>query len=253
MKTHNVGFGIDDWRTAVALGARGYVCAGDGVIRQAAAGSRSAVSEPSITSLWASTQASWIRQSGRHGTALSLDGQAAALAVEAPDGPWRTAAIADALTGLAADNLGRGRFAVSGRLLERVRDEVLPTIAPGADFEVGDRLRLRWRWVSAELGLYSGDVESAATHSAAALDLVEGIGSARHRIKTQLIGAAASAMVGNAAQALAAAGVCADETAELDLLPLNWAALTMLSGMGEPVADRLARVRNDLTARGMSL
>ena len=69
-----------------------------------------------LVSLAHSTRASFLRQLGWHEPARTWDGRASALAGADPE------AGADALIGLAADALGVGRFAASGRALSRAAD-----------------------------------------------------------------------------------------------------------------------------------
>ncbi|NMO00995.1 hypothetical protein HH308_07175 [Gordonia sp. TBRC 11910] len=242
---------------ATELGALGYVCAGEAVLRGTRLGTGA------VASLQASTRASWIRQSGRHAQAAVFDGAAASSAfvlVDAYDSPAALGALADALTGLAADNLGVGRFATTRRLLDRVEREVLPAIAAHSEFVWGARLELRWRWVSTELALYSGDAAGAAASSAAAVELAATVPSPRHRIKTDLIAAAAAAVNDDGESARALAASCERRCAETDLLPLRWAALTMLAGLAdagsveqETRSAQRAAVAAELRRRGMVL
>lgn len=249
------------WDVAVPLGARGYVCAGEAVL---AGLEQRRSSGPSVLgSLVASTRASWLRQAGGHRRAAQIDGVAVGLACAAlQDAPssTATAAWADAMIGLAADNLGMGRFSISERLLERVEREALPTLDSGLNFLVGDRVRLRWHWVRTELALYGGDPTAAATFSAAGVDAARAVPSLRHRVKTDLIAAAAAAVNGDVDSAVRLASSTAHECAQADLLPLHWASLTMLSGLksddsveSDRIFAELGSVAVRLRQRGMAV
>lgn len=259
MQTPNRESSRQSWGIAVDLGARGYVCAGEAVLARAAT-IRDA-DAAAVRSLCASTQASWIRQSGRHAAAKAFDGAAvrsAFAAVDARPEPLAVAALGDALTGLAADNLGIGRFDVTRRLLDRVADEVVPALDASADFVCGARVELRWRWVSTELALYSGDARGAARAAALGVESAESAPSPRHRIKTDLIAAAAAAVNADSTTAQRLAESSAQRCADADLLPLCWAALTMLTGLlpgdrrAEPAAE-LTGVVDELARRGMRM
>lgn len=270
-----MGSGIDEsvvseWQRAVSLGARGYVCAGEALLEQSR---RRGLDDPAWRSMYLSTRASWLRQSGRHAAAGELDGAAAAacpptavLSDTVTSDAAALGALADAFTGLAADNLGTGGFSAARRLLDRVEGEVLPARAgQSAPFWWGDRLELRWRWVSAELALYTGRFDAAAAHAAAGMTLADACAPLRHRVKTELIAAGAAAATGDRRRAVELAAATARTCARHDLLPLQWAALSMLSGLGEHMLDErpdgravgvteeLTRVRRRLAVRGMQM
>ncbi|MFW0791081.1 hypothetical protein [Gordonia sp. CPCC 205333] len=262
MQTPNSAFVRQWWDNVVTLGAQGYVRAGEGRMRQLSDAFRG--TDPVVASLCASTRASWIRQAGRHSDAATVDGAAASFAfagTDADPSASTVAALGDALTGLAADNLGIGRFGASGRLLNRVEEEVLPAIGSDAGFIFGDRIHLRWCWVSTELALYRGDFAAAVEHSGRGVDAARSVPSERHRIKTDLIAAATSAANDDVDTARALAASCARRCAGNGLLPLRWAALTMLSGMADQAGQRegeregvgteLADIATELRRRGM--
>ena len=168
-----------------------------------------------LASLAYSTQASFVRQLGGHAAARRWDGRAATLA--APDAE----AMTDALIGLAADALGMGRFAMAAALLARSR--------PGLDAPgVPARLPLRWEWASAELGLVSGDAAAAAGHAERAAELAAGSRSARHRVKTDVVLAAALCSTGDVTRARAVAERALAATGRLGLIPLRWALAGIL-------------------------
>ena len=185
------------WMRAVALGAQG---------RYSAARAELAVVNRSgprgvWASLAASTEASFLRQLGWHRAAAVHDGRAlAAIAGIAIDtrsvesGLRLVEARCDALTGLAADALGRGRLAQAHRLLERC-SEVLARPRWGDNELHGEdgllRQRIRLSWVTAETALASGDFETARVFADRAATASDAFASVRHQVKSDLIRAAA--------------------------------------------------------------
>ncbi|MHC3001884.1 hypothetical protein [Gordonia metallireducens] len=266
------------WKAAVEAGGRGEYAAALtdlarlGVDVRSAHGSMPREPEAAaLLSLCRSTTASLLRQGGRHDLAQGLDGLA--YATVAKVGPARSidpgvdpvrAARADALIGLAADNLGLFRFGVSGRLLERAR-ELLSSEGRASsgrvDWLTHGRCRLRWEWVSAELGLYSGDAAAGLSHAEAGTALVRHLSGdsgvpARHRVKTSLIHAAALAGVGEIEVSTARAREVVVDAGERGLLPLEWAGLSLLTGIGAASASEEKRYRDlraTLIGKGMAL
>ncbi|EMD28327.1 hypothetical protein [Amycolatopsis azurea] len=162
---------------AIGLGARGRYAAAATLLT----GLRTS-EDPVLASLAASTLASHRRQLGGHAAALVLDGEALALAIAVPrgepdpDGLDAEGARADALLGLAADNLGRGRLTAARRLLAR------------AEAHTGNwRSRTRAGWVGAEIEL-AGNLSGAAIAPAEmALETARARGACRHVVKSQLV------------------------------------------------------------------
>lgn len=237
---------VEFWLRAVALGGQGRYAAARAQLLVAARRTR----DPVLGSLLASTEASLLRQLGRHARAEILDGRAAVLAVgtahvgTAPDraqqqgserasDPMRTAAVCDALTGLAADALGTGGPRLSARLLRRCRTEM--DRAPA-----GLRAQVRWHWVSAETELAAPGArltaEPASVHADAAVTLSEELGSVRHQVKSRLLVAAAAAGAGEIERSRTLADAVDAQCAEFGLLPLRWAAAMLRSGVGAPSA-----------------
>ncbi|GAC69890.1 hypothetical protein [Gordonia soli] len=252
------------WSRAVERGGAGFVAAALADLVELDRAARVA-DDPEFRSLSCSTAASLYRQAGRHDRALVLDGRALGMVglAAGPIRPWGRAATVDALVGLAADNLGLGRFATAARLLGRARpllvsDLLGPGSHPAGD-ERGDwvtdgRGHLRWEWVSAELALYRSDPIMAAEHVERALvaagsDAV----TERHRVKTELIAGAVAASAGRVEEAAGRAAGVADRADRTGLLPLRWAALALLTGVTDSAASalELAAARSDLRARGM--
>ncbi|MFE0751929.1 hypothetical protein [Gordonia sp. NPDC058843] len=284
------------WTEAVESGGRGdYARALTGLtalerrIRPPSAPSARPGPDVALLSLCQSTRASLMRQAGRHRIAHGIDGRSL-LTVGLPDDRASTvrathdavevslsrAAIADGLIGLAADNLGLLRFGAARRLLDRARS-VLDRAAgssPGAardgwswrpaeaDWATATRCRLRWEWVSAELGLYRGDVATGLEHARSGALLIREMDDAgtpvppRHRIKTELIAGAATAGSGDLNGAATVARDVAADARDHGLLPLEWAATSLLLGTGaasEDDAARHRRLRATLIGKGMAL
>lgn len=197
------------WWRAVAAGGQGRYGSAYrdlAVLRRTVAGGR-------LTSLAHSTQGSFLRQLGWHELARGWDGRALALAGADAE------ARADALIGLAADALGVGRFAAAATLLGRVELGAVP-----------DRLPVRRGWVAAELAMASGDGASAVRHAEEAVRLAEAmaVSSVRHRVKSDVVLAAALCSAGRVERARAVAETALDATGRSDLIPLRWALACLL-------------------------
>jgi hypothetical protein len=198
------------WRAVAAGGQRRY-----GSAYRDLELLRRAVASGPLLSLAHSTRGSFLRQLGWHAVARGWDGRALALAGDDPE------ARADALIGLAADALGVGRFAAAATLLARV------DLTPGA---VPDRLPVRRGWVAAELAMASGDGRTAVRHAEAAVGLAKAMApaSARHRVKSDVVLAAALCSAGNLERARAVADAALQATGGLGLIPLRWALACLL-------------------------
>lgn len=201
------------WLRAVAAGGQGRYASA----RTDLAVLLSCASSGPLASLAHSTQGSFLRQLGWHDLARGFDGRALALAGDDAE------ATADALTGLAADALGVGRFAAAATLLDRSA-EVL---------DVPARLVVRRCWVTAELAMAVGDGATAVHHAQRAVDLAHATVAARHRVKSDVVLAAALCCAG----ALDRARTVADaalEAAGIGLVPLRWALACLLADIGSP-------------------
>lgn len=201
------------WLRAVAAGGQGrYASARTdlAVLLRGTTGGR-------LASLAYSTGASFQRQLGWHARGRGADGTALALAGGDPE------AAADALVGLAADALGVGRFAAAATLLTRA--DQLPD--PGVP-----RLAVRRAWVGAELAMATGDGVAALAHARRAQELAGATESTRHRIKSDVVAAAALCSAGqpDAARILAEDALAATE--RLGLTPLTWALSCLLADVG---------------------
>ena len=177
-----------------------------------------------FVSLAHSTQGSFLRQLGWHALARGWDGRALALAGADAE------ARGDALIGLAADALGLGRFAAAAALLTRADQDL--TLA-----SVPDRLEVRRRWVAAELAMARGEGQIAVRHAEEAVERAQALaadstGSIRHRVKSDVVLAAALCSAGNAERARAVAEEAFDDTGRLGLIPLRWALACLLIDIG---------------------
>jgi hypothetical protein len=161
---------------AIVLGAQG---------RYAAAATHLAALRRStdrlLASLAASTLAAHRRQLGGHAAARTLDGEAYALAVDLcsapdPDGLDAAGARADALLGLAADNLALGRLAAARRLAARAADQ-----------DAGWRAEVRGGWVAAEIELAAGRGGEAVVPARHALKTATARGARRHVVKSEIV------------------------------------------------------------------
>ncbi|RSN08198.1 hypothetical protein DMC63_34145 [Streptomyces sp. WAC 05977] len=214
---------------AIGLGGRGRYAAAATLLNDLRTGK-----DPVVASLAASTLASHRRQLGGHAAALVLDGEALARVISEPrgepdpDGLDAEGARADALLGLAADNLGRGRLAAARRLLAR------------AGAHTGNwRTRTRAGWVGAEIELASNISAAAIAPAEMAWETARARGACRHVVKSQLVLAVTIANAGSAERERAKALVeSARETAEkYEFNSLLWVACLVGADFGAGHAD----------------
>lgn len=184
-------------------------------------------------SLGCSAWASFLRQLGWHWRAHDVDGRAWAAADGDPE------AGADALIGLAADALGVGRFVASSALLERAAALVSRAELP--------RLDIRLAWVRAELAMASGRGGDAVKHARRGVELAEQAlpDLRRHRVKSDVVLAAALCSAGDLAGSRSVADAALADTVIYGLVPLRWALACLLSGIGSAslTAGEIAEVR----------
>lgn len=210
------GDAADLWLRAVAAGGQGRYAAAradlSSLIRSEHAGS--------LRSLGLSTWASFLRQLGWHWRAHDWDGRALAAAGADPE------AGVDALAGLAADALGVGRLSASADLLERATRLAGQTDRP--------RLDIRLAWVGAELAMAAGDGAQALRHARRGVDLAEAAlpGMRRHRVKSDVVLAAAMCCAGDLAGSRTVADSALAATETYGLMPLRWALACLLSAIG---------------------
>ncbi len=215
------------WLRAVIAGGQGRYANADADL----ASVRRADGVGRLASLAHSTQASFLRQLGWHDKARGWDGRA--LAVAGGDLEGRV----DALIGLAADALGVGRFAASVAALGRARG-LLDGGPP--------RLAVRLAWVSAELAMATGDGATAVGHAEHAVELASALGSARHRVKSDVVLAAALCSDGRLDLSRTVADAALDTVQRLGLVPLSWALACLLGeiGSGNHSADQVVGIRD---------
>ncbi|MGV0834251.1 hypothetical protein [Mycolicibacterium thermoresistibile] len=216
------------WLRAVAAGGQGRYGAAMVDLDELRRTSTNAVHR----SLAHSTYASFLRQLGGHARARGWDGRAWAEAGDHPD------AAADALVGLAADALGLGRFRLAQRLLERA---AVP-VAQGTD-----RLRVRLGWVSAELAMARGAADAAVSHAEQAVEVAATYGSARHRVKSAVVLAAALCSAGDVDRSRRVADAALVDTERYGLIPLRWALCCLLADIGSSAlsSERVVAVREE--------
>ena len=178
-------------------------------------------------SLAMSTRASFHRQLGWHALARGWDGRALARAGSDPESG------VDALIGLAADALGRGRLAASAALLTRAS-----ALLDGAGVDApSDRVRIRLAWVRAELAMAAGRGDEACEHARRGVELTEQALPAlrRHRVKSDVVLAAALCSAGDLEASRAVADIALTDTLTHGLVPLRWAVACLLAGIGSEV------------------
>ena len=188
-----------------------------------------------LASLAWSTRASFLRQLGGHDLARTADGRAWALA----DDPESKA---DSLVGLAADALGVGRFAASGRFLQLAQRHVEDS---------GERrLGVRLAWVSAELAMVSGAGALSVAHAERGVQLASVLGSARHSVKSNVVHAAALCSAGRYDDSRDVADRTLRMAQDFGLVPLVWALSCLLGdiGSGEYDAVAIAEIRDGAAA-----
>jgi hypothetical protein len=209
------------WLRAVASGGQGRYGSAYGDLAALRRSSADRQPTPRLVSLAHSTQGSLLRQLGWHALARGWDGRALAAAGADPE------ARADALIGLAADALGVGRFAAAAMLLTRADAALAPAELPD---HVADRLAVRRRWVAAELAMAAGDGATAVRHAEEAVELAQAmaVASARHRVKSDVVLAAALCSAGVTERARTVAQTALQATGRFGLTPLRWALACLL-------------------------
>lgn len=221
----------DLWLRAVAAGGQGrYATARadlDELLRRDPAGR--------FASLALSTHASFLRQTGWHGLARGWDGRAWALSAGNPE------CAVDALAGLAADALGVGRLSTAATVLCRAVEAHRGCEAPPP------RLAIRLAWVHAELAMAAGDGAAARRHADRGVELAAGTVLRRHRIKSDVVLAAALCCAGDLPGSRRIADAALEDTEALGLVPLRWALACLLAGIGS--ASHSPRAVTDIRDR----
>ena len=211
----------DLWLRAVAAGGQGRYAAARADLTELTRRRP----EARLASLALSTRGSLSRQLGGHARAAGWDGRAWALA------GTDTEAGVDALAGLAADALGSGRLAASAALLGRAVDLHRESDTPPR------RLAIRLAWVHAELAMAAGEGAAAVGHADRAVGLAADAAPAllRHRIKSDVVLAAALSCAGDIAGARRVGDAVLADTLAHRLVPLRWALACLLAGVGSAV------------------
>ncbi|MGA7050214.1 MAG: hypothetical protein WBZ37_02915, partial [Mycobacterium sp.] len=95
-------------------------------------------------------------------------------------------------------------------------------------------LTVRRRWVAAELAMARGDGQIAVRHAEEAVEQTQAmvVASARHRVKSDVVLAAALCSAGSTERARAVAEAALDDTGRLGLIPLRWALACLLTDIG---------------------
>lgn len=231
----------DLWLRAVAAGGQGRYGSARADLTRLMRLSPS----PRWVSLALSTRASFLRQQGWHHHAAGLDGKANAAAGTDPE------AAVDALAGLAADALGVGRLAAAAVLLARASDRHLRAEDPPP------RLAIRLAWVGAELAMAAGEGSAARVHAVRAVDLAAAEPQLRrHRIKSEVVLAAALCCAGDVPGSRRVADPALSDAENCGLVPLCWALACLLTDVGSAqrspaeIAEIRARSATFVTRHG---
>lgn len=210
------------WLRAVAAGGQGRYAAARADLAELLRASPPAA----LAALALSARASFLRQLGWHWLAHRWDGEALRLSGFGPGSGTEPAV--DALLGLAADALGVGRLAVSAALLERAGDVLKHAEDPPP------RLAIRQAWVGAELAMAAGQGMTAVRHARRGVELAEEASPAlrRHRVKSDVVLAAALCSAGDLAGSRAVADSALRDTHDFGLVPLRWALACLLADIG---------------------
>lgn len=188
-----------------------------------------------MSSLACSTTASLWRQLGWHARARHWDGLALRWAGQ------DVQARADAVVGLAADALGMGRFGIAETLLD----------AAGELSSGPPRQAVRLAWVRAELAMARGDGAEAVRYARAGVErAARGGVSPRHRTKSHIVLAAALCTDAQLDEARTVADAALAETERWGLLPLRWAVVSLLAGIGSGThpQSQVRSIREDAAA-----
>jgi hypothetical protein len=225
--------------TAIVLGAQGRYAAAATLLDELSRGR-----DPLFASLALSAFASHRRQLGGHRAAFGPDGTALRLVTglpgdEDPDGIDVEGARADAVLGLAADNLGVGRLPVARRLLARVTPRSW-------------RSKVRAGWVAAEIELAAGQVAAAVAPAETALELATAAGALRHVTKSQLVLAAALGATGERERAVHLVDEALGVSDKFALRSLSWPAGLLAAEHG-PQVRRRDRFRVDVVLHAVLL
>ena len=221
------------WLRAVAAGGQGRYATARADLAELLRGDPPAP----LAALALSSRASFLRQLGWHRLAHRWDGQALAVSGVGRDGESGV----DALLGLAADARGVGRLAVSATLLERAEGLLRRQDDPPP------RLAVRLAWVGAELAMAAGDGVAALRHARRGVELAGQALPAlrRHRVKSDVVLAAALCSAGAVAASREVADAALEDTRTYGLTPLRWALACLLTDIGSTAhsANEIVEIR----------
>ncbi|WP_370970467.1 hypothetical protein [Amycolatopsis sp. cg9] len=155
-----------------------------------------------------------------------------------PDGLDAAGARADALLGLAADNLALGRLRAARRLAARAAEQ-----------HAGWRACVRGGWVGAEIELAAGQGAAAVPHAERAFETALARGARRHAVKSGIVLAVAVRAAGRPDHREISDGLVGNALAtaeECELLSLLWPAALVAAdlrpGHAEEYRFRVAQV-----------
>lgn len=143
--------------------------------------------------------------------------------VRDPDGLDAAGARADALLGLAADNLALGGLAAARRLAARAAEE-----------DSGWRATVRGGWVGAEIELAAGQGAAAVPHAERAFETARARGARRHAVKSGIVLAVALRAAGAPDHREISDGLVGNAMAtaeECELLSLLWPAALVMADL----------------------
>lgn len=143
-----------------------------------------------------------------------------------PDGLDVAGARADALLGLAADNLALGRLGAARRLAVRA-----------AQADRRWRAAVRGGWVSAEIELADGRPANAVAPARLALEIARVRGARRHAVKSAIVLGVALTAAGEEG-ALELLGVALEDAEKYELHSLTWVAAQVTADLGTGHAER---------------
>ncbi|WP_396136872.1 MULTISPECIES: hypothetical protein [unclassified Amycolatopsis] len=155
-----------------------------------------------------------------------------------PDGLDAAGAKADALLGLAADNLALGRLTAARRLAELAAAE-----------DTRWRATVRGGWVGAEIALAAGQGADAVPHARRAFETAQARGARRHVVKSGIVLAVALSAAGAPDHRKISDDLVGNAMAtaeECELLSLSWPAALVAAdlrpGHAEEYRFRVAQV-----------
>jgi hypothetical protein len=237
----------DRWLAAVTLGGQGRYAAAAAALRDLLTGP-----DDLFATLAATTIASHLRQLGGHtearrhdATALLRLAAATATATEGPpdpDGIDHRGALVDALLGLAADAVGRGRPTEAARLHTAART------AAGERPPPAWRVTVRIEWVATEVALATDQASDATPHAERALAVARAAGAVRHTVKSTMMLGAALTAGGTPDGRMRATGLLKDALAaslKWGMFSLAWPSALLLADASDDSVERSTSIAVD--------